>query len=144
MGLCALLATRARPPGRPIARGLAVLAFALAAVGALMAAAFATQTVGGELPAGVERTLTGRLHDFGTLFVFAGLLLAALAGLRVVRRRRWRVTVALLALALLAIVPVLVALGVDAPGVGQRGFVLVGCALLWRFAVEAEETVGEP
>ncbi len=92
--------------------------------------------MGGELPAGVQRTTEGRLHDVGSLLVLAGLLVAAVASLRLVRSRRWRVTVAALALALLAIVPVLVALGIDAPGIGQRGFILVGCVLLWRFAAD--------
>jgi uncharacterized membrane protein YidH (DUF202 family) len=141
---CAVLAARARPAGRPIARGLAVLGFAVAAAGALLAAVFATQTIAGELPPGEERTTEGRLHDLGSLLIFAGLLLAALAALRIVRRRRFRVTVALLALALLAVVPVLVALGLDAPGIGQRGFILVGCALLWRFAAEAAATRPRP
>jgi len=30
-------------------------------------------------------------------------------------------------------VPVLVAIGVDAPGIGQRGFILVGLAWQWAF-----------
>jgi len=127
----------ARPPGRRLARAVAGSALAVAAAGALLAAAFATQTVAGELPAGVERTLSGRLHDLGTLLILAGLLLAALATLRIVRRRRYRLTVAALGLALLLVVPVLVALGADAPGTGQRLFILIGCAWQWRFLAEA-------
>jgi uncharacterized membrane protein YidH (DUF202 family) len=134
MAACALLAARARPAGRPVARTLAVAGFATAVAGALLAAAFATQTVAGELPPGVVRSTAGRLHDLGSLLIFVGLLVAALAALRLVRRRRFRVTVAVLALALLAVVPVLVALGLDAPGIGQRGFILVGCAWQWAFA----------
>ncbi len=137
MAACAALAARARPPGRPVARVLTTAGFATAAAGAVMAALFTTETVGGELPAGVERTLEGRLHDVGSLLILAGLLVAALAALRLVRARRFRLTVAALAVALLAVVPVLVALGLDAPGIGQRGFILIGCALLWRFAVHA-------
>jgi hypothetical protein len=51
-----------------------------------------------------------------------------------VRARRFRLTVAALAVALLAVVPVLVTLGIDAPGIGQRGFILVGVAWQWTFA----------
>jgi len=107
-----------------------------AAAGTVVAALFATQTVAGELQPGVQRTLEGRLHDLGTLLLFLGLIVAALASVRLVPRTRFRVTVALLALALLATVPVLVVLGLDLPGIGQRAFVLVGCAWVFLFAVE--------
>ncbi len=133
-GGCAVLAARA--PSPPAARALAAVAFATAAAGAAVAAAFATQTVGGELPSGVARTFAGRAHDAGTLLILGGLLVAALASLFLVPTRRYRLTLAGLAAALLAIVPVLVALGLDAPGIGQRGFVLIGCALQWAFATQ--------
>lgn len=131
---CARLAWDARPAGRPVSRGLCLLALGAATVGAVMAAAFTTQTVGGVLPAGVERTLAGRLHDYGTLFVFAGLFAAALASLRIVRSARYRWSVAGLAVVFFATVPALVALGIDAPGIGQRAFIAVGCGWLWSFA----------
>ena len=129
---CAALA--ARPTSRRIARAITVAALVVAAAGLVVAATFATETVGGELPAGVERTLGGRLHDLGTLAILAGLLVAAVASLRLVPRRGYRLTVIGLAVALFAIVPVLVALGIDAPGIGQRGFILVGVAWQWTFA----------
>ena len=129
---CAVLAARA--PQRPIARGITVVALAAASAGLLVAAVFATETVGGELPAGVERTLGGRLHDLGTLFVFAGLMIAAAASVRLIARRGYRLAVLGLLVALFAIVPVLVLLGLDAPGIGQRGFILVGLAWQWLFA----------
>jgi hypothetical protein len=131
-GGCAALAARSTGPG--VARLPAAAGFALAAVGAVLAAAFATQTVGGELPADVARTFAGRAHDLGTLLILAGLLVAALASVALVATRRYRLTVAGLAVALLATVPILVALGIDAPGVGQRAFVLIGCAFQWAFA----------
>jgi hypothetical protein len=90
----------------------------------------------GELPANVVRTLPGRLHDAGTLLILGGLLVAAAASLPLIRTRRYGLTVAALAVALLAIVPVLVALGIDAPGLGQRAFVLVGCAFQCAFAMQ--------
>lgn len=137
---CAVLA--ARVPGRPVARALTVLALAAAAAGLLIAATFTTQTVGGELPTGVERTTGGRLHDVGTLAILAGLLVAALASVRLLPRRGYRLGVLGLGAALLAIVPVLVALGYDAPGVGQRGFILVGCAWQWLFVRASLGPVG--
>ena len=129
---CAVLAARA--PWRKIARALTVLGLGAATVGLVMAAIWSTETVGGELPAGVERTLGGRLHDLGTLAILAGLLLAALASLRLVPSTRYRLIVLALGIALVAIVPVLIALRLDEPGIGQRGFILVGLAWQWAFA----------
>jgi hypothetical protein len=139
----ALLARHAGPPGgRGLARALAVGGLAVAAAGIVVASVFATQTVAGVLPEGVARTTGGRLHDFGTLATLVGLLVAAAASLRLVARRGFRVTVGLLAASLLLIVPLLVALGIDAPGIGQRGFLLVGCAFQWRFAREIAHRSG--
>lgn len=140
LGAGAVLAWRARTrPARPrpLAGGLTAAALGLAAAGTLMAAVFATQTIAGELPPGRARTPEGRLHDLGTLGLFLGTLVAAVASARLIPGARYRVVLALLALALLAVVPVLVALEVDAPGIGQRTFALIGCAFLWRFAVAA-------
>ena len=133
-GGCAVVAARRR--SRPVARVLTVAGFAAAAAGAVLAAVFATQTVAGELPAGVARTAGGRLHDLGTLFILGGLIVAALASLRLVPVRRYRLGVGLLGVVLLAIVPTLVALGLDAPGLGQRGFVLTGVAFEWWFTAQ--------
>jgi MFS family permease len=124
-----LMARRAR--ARPIGRALAVLGLAAGAVGALTCAFFATQTVGGELPPGVARTTAGRLHDLGSAAIFFGLLVAAVAGARVIRRRRYRLGILGLA-ALLVLAPaVLVAAGYDAPGWGQRAFIAIGCGWQW-------------
>ena len=134
-GACAVLA--ARVPRREIARALTVLALGAATVGLVMTALWPTETIAGELPAGVERTLGGRLHDLGTLAILVGLLVAALASLRLVPSTRYRLTVLALGVTLLAIVPVLIALRLDAPGIGQRGFILVGLA--WQWAFESHE-----
>ena len=124
----------AAPRDRPVARALTAAALVAAVAGLVLAALFTTQTIGGELPEGARRTTAGRLHDLGTLFILAGLLIAALASLRLVPGRRYRLTVLALAVALLGVVPVLVALGVDAPGIGQRAFIGVGVAWQWAFA----------
>ena len=136
MAACAVLAARARPDGRRIARTLATGAFAVAAAGAVLTAIFATQTIAGELPPDTPRTDAGRLHDVGSLMIFAGLLLASPASLRLVRGRSYRLTIAVLAAVLFLTVPVLVALGLEAPGIGQRMFIAAGCVFLWRFARE--------
>jgi hypothetical protein len=133
MAAAALLSPPPPAPRRPLARAVVAGALAVAALGALACAAFATQTVAGRLPDGVARTTAGRLHDLGTLLILAGLLVAALAGVRLIGRRRHTLEVAGLAVALVAVVPVLVALGIDAPGWGQRAFILVGCLWQWRF-----------
>lgn len=132
---CLRLALRVR--ARRVARSLTASGFAVATAGTLLAAAFVTQTVGGEMPAGVERTLAGRLHDAGTLLILVGLLGAALASLRLVAVLRYRLVIAVLAFALVAMVSAMVLLGIDAPGVGQRGFVVIGCAFQWAFASSA-------
>jgi hypothetical protein len=128
LAACAVLAGRFRPRGRRIARALTTGGFGAAAAGGLLTAVFATQTVAGALPDGTARTTEGRLHDLGSLLILAGLLVAVLASIRLIGRRGHTLAVAGLGVALLAIVPVLLALGLDAPGLGQRGFVAVGCA----------------
>lgn len=101
-----------------------------AALGTVVCACFATQTVAGVLLPGTVRTTAGRLHDRGTLLIFASLLGAALWSLRGVRTRRYRLGLAACALALLLAPAVLVAAGLDWPGVGQRAIILVGVAWL--------------
>lgn len=132
----ALVARTPAPAGRVAARRAVVLGLGLAAAGIVLSATFATQTIAGVLPDGVQRTTGGRLHDIGTLAAFAGLAVAAAASLRLDVRRDYRLSLAALAAVLVLTVPVLVALGIDAPGVGQRAFILVGCAFQWRLAVE--------
>ena len=138
VGTAACVAVARRTGGeRRVARGIVVAALCVAALGLVVAAAFASQTVGGELPENVRRTTAGRLHDIGTLCILAGLLVAAPASTRLLRSGRYRWTVAGLAVVLLGIVPVLVAVGADAPGIGQRGFILVGLAWQWAFVGSA-------
>ena len=108
----------------------------VAAAGTCVCAAFATQTVAGELPEGVVRTTAGRLHDQGTLLIFAGLLAAALWALRGVRTRRYRLGLLACAVALLLAPSVLVGAGLDWPGVGQRAIILVGVAWSWLLVSE--------
>jgi hypothetical protein len=130
-GLAALAALVWRGGHRVVAALVAV-----GAAGAVLCGLFATQTVAGELPAGVARTDEGRLHDVGSLLVLAGLLLGAL--LLAARRRDRPLRRGTLALAawLLLFPAVLIGAEVDAPGWGQRGIIASGWAwqalVLWR------------
>lgn len=108
----------------------------VAALGTVVAAAFTTQTVAGELPPGTVRTATGRLHDLGTLLIFAGLLGAALWGLRGLRTRRYRRGLLAAAAVFLLAPAALVAADLDWPGIGQRAIVLVGVGVSWLLASE--------
>lgn len=119
--------------GRRIAQAVSLAGLAAGAVGAVACAAFTTETVAGELPAGVVKSTAGELHDLGSAFIFFGLLVAAVASVRLVRRRGYRLSVLGLAVLLVLIPSGLVALGYDAPGWGQRGFIAVGCLWQWRF-----------
>jgi hypothetical protein len=118
------------------ARALAAGFLVVAAVGAVLCAAFETQTIGGVLPEGVDRTAEGRLHDLGSLLVLGGIVVAALAAARLLSGRyRW--LIGAFALAFFAWPALLVMLGADAPGVGQRGLIALGCAWTVAFAVAA-------
>jgi hypothetical protein len=132
---CAALAVQTPSGGRPVAQALTAGGLVAASAGAAGALAFTTQTVGGELPAGVARTPAGRLHDAGTLLVLAGAVTVGVASTRLVRSARYRTAVAALAAALLAVVPVMRAAGLDLPGVGQRAFIAIACAWQCAFAV---------
>lgn len=118
---------------RRVARAVVIAGVAAGTVGAVACAAFATETVGGELPAGVVKSTAGELHDLGSAFIFFGLLVAAVGSVRLVRDRGYRLSVLGLAVLLFAIPSALVAFGYDAPGWGQRGFIAVGCLWQWRF-----------
>lgn len=124
---------------RRVARAVVGLGIGAGAVGAVACAAFATETVGGELPAGALKSTAGQLHDLGSGFIFFGLLVAAVASVRLVRRRGYRLSVLGLAGLLVLVPAALVALGYDAPGWGQRGFIAVGCLWQLRFVSVVEQ-----
>ena len=115
-------------------------ALAVAAVGAVLAAFFATVTVAGELPEGASFTTAGRLHNLGSLLIFLGLLVAAPASTRREQRRRYRLAVLGLGVTLLAITPILIAIGIDSPGWGQRAFIAVGVAWQALFLAEVRRS----
>jgi hypothetical protein len=89
----------------------------------------------GSCPSAGRTRPAGGLHDLGASMLFFGLLLAAAASCdRCGARYRWGV--AGLAACLLLAPAVLVALGRDWPGIGQRAFILVGCGWLLLAAAE--------
>jgi hypothetical protein len=112
---------------------------AIAAAGVVVLMVFPTQTIGGELPAGVARTTAGRLHDVGS--GVATLALAAAAGISGVRawrggdRRTSAMVVVLLAVAIAATV-VGLAIGPSVGGLRQR--VLLLAAVTWQWLVVDE------
>jgi len=125
---------------RRIARSVAQLGLAAGALGAVACAAFATETVGGELPAGAVKSTAGELHDLGSAFIFFGLLVAAVASVRVIGRHRYRLAVLALAVGLFLVPGMLIALEYDAPGWGQRGFIAIGCLWQLSFVGQASST----
>jgi Protein of unknown function (DUF998) len=113
-------------PGAPWVAG----ALVLAAIGMLITAAFATQTIAGRLPPGVSLTLSGRLHDIGSGTTTVALLGAALLSLRAIRERQFRQrTSALLVFAVCCDIALL-AVGSEVGGVRERVLILAGC--LWQ------------
>lgn len=114
---------------------LAATASGTVAAGIALLAAFHTQAVAGELPAGVARTLAGRLHDLGGELVLGGVLVAAVTTMSAKRTRdgRWpRAGIALLGLALTT-AGLLLAFGDPAPGLRQR--VLLAAAVCYQVSV---------
>lgn len=118
-----------RRDGRSITHGLLAACFGAAALGMLVTACFPTQTIAGVLPAGVERSTRGRLHDLGSGAVMLALFAATVIALRAIAWPAWfrGWTVALLALAVVG-GGALLAGGQDLGGLRQRLLVSVGCA----------------
>ncbi len=135
--LAATTGLAARAGERRVAHGIVVAGVGAGMVGAVACAAFATETVGGELPAGAVKSTAGQLHDLGSAFLFFGLLVAAVASVRLIRRRGYRLTVLGLAVLLFLVPSLLIALEYDAPGWGQRGFIAVGCLWHLRFVLQS-------
>lgn len=104
---------------------------AVAAVAVVVLDVFPTQTVAGALPAGVERTTAGRLHDIGSGVATVALLCASVVslGLLSAYRAYQHAVVALLATALAGSIAGL-AIGAAAGGARQR--LLVAAAIGWQ------------
>ncbi len=132
VSLAATVALVLRTGRRPLVRWIVVAGVAAGVIGAVAAALFATETVGGQLPPGRVKSTGGRLHDLGSGFLFFGLLVAAIASVRLIERRRYRLEVLGLAALLFLIPAALIAAEYAAPGWGQRGFIAVGCLWQWR------------
>jgi hypothetical protein len=125
IALCATFGLADRSGGRWL--------FLVAAAGLAVAAAFSTQAVMGEVPAGVERSLGGRLHDFGAgAAQLAFLALLAVGALLL--RPGWLGWASLLGLvAVLVLGSGLVDVSVIGHGTRQRA--LFAGAWLWQLAI---------
>jgi hypothetical protein len=119
-----------RRDGHSVAHGLLVACIGAAALGMLVTACFPTQTIAGVLPAGVERSTAGRLHDLGSGAVMLALFAASVIALRAIAWPSWFRwwTVGLLALAVVGGGALLTG-GQDFGGLRQRLLVTVGCAV---------------
>ena len=123
---------------RLVRRGARLVAWllAVAAVGMLLTACFATQTSAGVLPPGIERTTGGRVHDLAsgiaTLALLGALVTTALRGEWVAWFRG--LSRAVLAVAVIASA-VLLAIGDPVDGIRQR--ILVAAACVWQAALVA-------
>jgi len=121
---------------RPDARWLGG-ALALAAIGMLITACCATQTIAGHLPPGVSLTLSGRLHDIGSGMTTVALFAAALLSLRTIDERQFRrLTSALLVFAV-SCDAALLAVGSEVGGVRERLLILAGC--VWQLMLLSAE-----
>jgi hypothetical protein len=105
-------------------------ALALAAIGMLITAAFATQTIAGRLPAGVSLTLGGRLHDIGSGATTVSLFAAALLSLRAICERQFRRRTSALLVFAVSCDAALLAVGGEVGGVRERLLILAGC--VWQ------------
>jgi len=103
----------------------------VASAGLVVTAAFKTQTSAGMLPPGVERSLGGRLHDWGSGLALLALLAAVCFSLRLTDLPRWfrRSAACGAVCAVVADVGLLV-VGEPAPGLRQR--LLVVLAISWQ------------
>lgn len=110
---------------------LPAIALVLAALGALLVAAFHTQTIAGRLPPGVRLSSDGRLHDIGGEILSGGILAAALlvAAARVLPRTGQVGGLLIVGAAVIADVALLAA-GDPAPGIRQR--LLILAAVAWQ------------
>jgi hypothetical protein len=108
---------------------LLALALSLAALGIAIAAAFATETVGGELSHGAELTTTGKLHNLGSGLTSLALIAAAvIVGLRRSAPLPLRKATTGLLLACLVFNLALLLIGPSVGGLRQRLLLLAGCA----------------
>lgn len=105
---------------------------AVAAGGMLITAGFSTQAVHSAVPAGVQRTTEGHLHDLGSGAVLVALLLAVILSLTTVPGARVAAAVAI-AVACVASFGLPLA-GLDAPALAQRMMVVATCCWQWTLA----------
>jgi len=133
LAAAALLVLLTRTPAgrsRPLSVTLAAL-LALAAAAVIVLDAFPTQTVAGVLPAGVEWTTAGRLHDVGSGVTTLALLGAAVVSLPLLSAHgAYRRAVVILLTSAIAGTIAGLAIGASVGGARQR--LLVAVAICWQ------------
>ena len=122
-----------RPRRSPATTVLAGL-LAVAAVGMVLTACFATQTSAGVLPPGTRRSSAGHIHDLASLAAMQALLGACVASMFARRRdARFRVLAGCLLVGAVVAAGVLLAIGDPVDGIRQRVLVATGCT--WQAAL---------
>jgi hypothetical protein len=126
-------ALAAREPAQARGAGPVRLLLACCLAGAMLVAAFRTQTSAGALPAGTRLATEGRLHDLGGELITIGVVgAAAITAVRAGRSSYRRHTIALLTVAAAATIGLLIA---GPPVAGLRQRVVVGTSCLWQVAL---------
>jgi hypothetical protein len=128
-----LVASDARLSRRRAPQAVVAVLLAVATVGMVLTASFATQTVAGALPPGVDLSTNGRLHDLGSGITTVGVFAAIVASLRMMEVPAvYRAgTVSILLLAVVTDVALL-AIGPAVGGIRQRALVFCGC--VWQLS----------
>lgn len=135
----AVLVLREPVQGRPVVlrvvRNALFALLLIAAVGAIVIAAFPTQASAGLLPPGQVQSASGRLHGLGSNLIQLCLYPAVMLSL-ILPRPRWFALVAMTLLVVaVAVGPALAELGVDGSGARQRVQLAAGCG--WQLALLA-------
>ena len=119
-----------REPATTVLAGL----LAVAAVGIVLTASFATQTSAGVLPPGTRRSSAGHVHDLASLVAMLALIGALIASVFARGRdARFRVLAARLLAGAVVAGGVLLAIGDPVDGIRQRVLVATGCT--WQAAL---------
>jgi hypothetical protein len=126
---------RGRPVVMRVVRNALFALLLIAAVGAIITAAFPTQAGAGLIAPGQLESNSGRLHGLGSDLIQLCLYPAVLLSLILPAPRWFAIVAVVLLVVAVAVGPALAALGVDASGARQRVQLAAACG--WQFALLA-------